>query len=291
MRVALFFDGKNFYEGLRDSAPDVGIDFARFSRWAVHAAGGPDGEFTGAYYYTGHSSDPAVGDVTRAQALSDFLDYLATVEGFFVRREPRVRRVTICRSCHAPTEYTTEKRVDTRLVAEMIHYAAVDAYDVALLASGDDDFVPAVDAVDRLGKRVVIGAWPRQPVARDLRAHAFGQIDLGGSLAEASRARTDRTERAAGLTVPTTDTVEPAASDGIIRELRNAEAQLAYVSRWYFVNRWRGEGLPASVEGRERIIDELVASDRVEQYELVDAKGRPTKALRLRADANAGTSA
>src|SRR4029453_15825833 len=49
-------------------------------------------------------------------------------------------------------EYTTEKRVDTRLVAEMIHYAAIGAFDAAVLVSGDDDFVPAVEGVNAPGR-------------------------------------------------------------------------------------------------------------------------------------------
>jgi len=49
----------------------------------------------------------------------------------------------------------------------MIQLAAVGAYDVACLLSGDDDFVPTVQAV---GKQVYLATWPGQPVDRELRA-------------------------------------------------------------------------------------------------------------------------
>lgn len=284
MRVAIFFDGKNFHEGLRQYSQTLAIDFEKLAGWVTGAAGGPEANFVGAYYYTGYSADPAVGPVERAQALSGFLDYLTFTRGFFVRRERRVVQVHLCRNCRTPSEYTTEKRVDTRVVADLIHYAAVNAYDVAVLASGDDDFVPAVEAVRELGKHVYIATWPGQPASRELRAGAFGHIDLGAGVA--TFRRSDAAAPPSQLEAPAdarAEAPERASPDdeALIRELRNAERQLSYVSRWYFVNKWRGDGLPFSTAERDRWIDELIRQGTVEQYELVDPKGRPTKALRL----------
>jgi len=56
------------------------------------------------------------------------------------------------------------------------------------------------------------------------------------------------------------------------------------VSRWFFINRWRGEGLPLAVAQRERVIDELVRAGRVFRYEVTDGKGRNTKDVRLRTE-------
>ena len=44
------------------------------------------------------------------------------------------------------------------------------------------------------------------------------------------------------------------------------------------VNKWRGEGSPPRPSSA---IDELIRRGIIEQYELIDAKGRPTKALRV----------
>jgi len=50
-----------------------------------------------------------------------------------------------------------EKCVDIQLAIEMLHYATVpDAYDVAILLSGDKDFVPALVRTRQKGKRVAI---------------------------------------------------------------------------------------------------------------------------------------
>src|SRR4029453_2738313 len=45
------------------------------------------------------------------------------------------------------------------LVADLIPFAANGAYDAAVLVSGDDDFVPAVEAVNALGKKVWVATW------------------------------------------------------------------------------------------------------------------------------------
>jgi uncharacterized LabA/DUF88 family protein len=279
VRVAIFFDGKNFHEGLRQYSQTLSVDFERLAAWLTEAAGGPGAAFVGAYYYTGYSADPSVGPAEKAQALSAFLDYLTFLRGFFVRRERRVVQVHFCRNCRTPSEYTTEKRVDTRVVADLIHYAAIGAYDVAVLATGDDDFVPAVEAVQELGRHVYIATWPGQALSRELRSGAFGHIDLGIGVTAFRRAATADPNAVGMATSPVVD-AESVDEDAIVRDLRSAEGQLSYVSRWYFVNKWRGEGLPSSVSERDRAIDDLIRRGVIEQYELIDPKGRPTKALR-----------
>src|SRR5256714_1261866 len=111
-----------------------------------------------------------------------FLKGLELRPGYFVRREPRVRRGGRCPNCGVDYEYTTEKRVDTRLVAELIQYAANSAFDDAVLVSGDDDFVPAVEAVNALGKRVWVATWSAEELSSDLRVRCFGQIRLSEGL-------------------------------------------------------------------------------------------------------------
>src|SRR5579862_9553630 len=51
MKVALFFDGKNFYSGWRERASRQPLDFTALSRWLVRRVGGT--LLWGAYYYTG----------------------------------------------------------------------------------------------------------------------------------------------------------------------------------------------------------------------------------------------
>lgn len=291
MRIATFIDGNNYYLALRDFDQSLEIDLSRFATWVTRAAGGRLGRFVGAYYYTG------IIDGAGDSPLAGFLDSLETKTGYFVRREPRVRRSSTCRACGAKQEFHTEKRVDTRLVAEMIQLAAVGAYDVACLLSGDDDFVPAVQAVRALGKQVYLATWPGQAVARELRASSFGVIDLAEGISEFSTGRRRPLGAASALPagfghLPSVGTgdeplkaldqsgVVTPIGRALLNQIAEAESQLSYVSRWYFTNKWRGAGLPVEPSARERLIVEALAAGRLEDYTATDDKGRPVQAIR-----------
>src|SRR2546423_4974840 len=133
MKICIFFDGQNFYRSLLRYDESLRVDYDRLAVWITQAVGGPLASFEGAYYYVGVSPGaPAL--------VEGFLKGLELRPGYFVKREARVRRGGRCPSCGAEYEYTTEKRVDTRLVADMCHFAAIGAFDTAVLVSGDDDF-------------------------------------------------------------------------------------------------------------------------------------------------------
>jgi len=51
-----------------------------------------------------------------------------------------------------------EKCVDVGLSVSMVYYATINAYDVAIVVIGDQDYVPALQFVRRLGKRVMIAS-------------------------------------------------------------------------------------------------------------------------------------
>lgn len=53
----------------------------------------------------------------------------------------------------------TEKCVDIALASQLLYFSAVpNAFDIAVIVAGDKDFIPAIQAVRRLGKRVVIAS-------------------------------------------------------------------------------------------------------------------------------------
>src|SRR5213083_1629886 len=181
MKVCIFIDGQNFYRSLLRIDASLRVDYDRLATWITQAVGGPSTLFGGAYYYVGVSADAP-------QLVENFLKGLELRPGYFVKRESRVRRSGRCPSCSADYDYTTEKRVDTRLVADLIHYAANGAYDAAVLVSGDDDFVPAVEAVNALGKQVWVATWSADELSKDLRVRCFGHIHLSEGIAAHRRA-------------------------------------------------------------------------------------------------------
>jgi uncharacterized LabA/DUF88 family protein len=184
MKVYIFIDGQNFYRALQRYDDTLRVDYDRLATWITQAVGGASAFFGGAYYYVGVSADAP-------PQVENFLKGLELRQGYYVRREPRKRRTGRCPSCGTDYDYTTEKRVDSRMVAELIHFAANGTYDAAVLLSGDDDFVPAVEAVNALGKQVWVATWSAEELSTELRVRCFGQIRLSDGVAafRAERAR------------------------------------------------------------------------------------------------------
>jgi len=291
MKICIFFDGQNFYRSLQRYDDSLRVDYDRLATWITHAVGGPTAMFGGAYYYVGVSADAPV-------VVEGFLKGLELRPGYFVKRDRRVRRSVRCPACGAENEYTTEKRVDTRLVADLIHYAANGAYDAAVLVSGDDDFVPAVEAVNSLGKQVWVATWSADELSTDLRVRCFGHISLSDGIATF---RTDRVPRERGPAAPsrsdargprsTVTRLAPVAPshpspdialERALGELQRAEARLPHVSRGYFVMRWKSHLLPPAGNEREQLVQQMLDAGVAEEVEVTSPDGRVVIALRSR---------
>jgi len=289
MKICVFIDGQNFYRSLLRFDEALRVDYDKLARWITQAVDGPTATFAGAYYYVGVSADaPAL--------VEGFLKGLELRPGYFVKREPRVRRTGRCTACGAVYEYTTEKRVDTRLVADLIQLAANDAFDAAVLVSGDEDFVPAVEAVNALGKQVWVATWSAEELSKDLRVRCFGEIHLSDGIGvfRAERARGADRERMPGLArtesrssaFTSRTSLRPATGLALERgltELQRAEARLPHVSRGYFVTRWRSHQLPPAGQEREALVQQMIEAGVCEEFEATDADGRQVRAIRSRA--------
>jgi hypothetical protein len=275
MKVSIFFDGQNFYRALLRYDESLRVDYDRLAVWITRAVGGPSAVFGGAYYYVGVSPDAPV-------PVEAFLKGLELRPGYFVRREGRVRRSGHCPVCSADYEYTTEKRVDTRLVADLIQYAARDAFDAAVLVSGDDDFVPAVEAVGALGKPVWVATWSPEELSSDLRVKCFGQIHLSDGLAEFRVERPRHHERAPAQREVNGNVNGDGSLDRAVAELRRAEARLPHVSRGYFVTRWRSHLLPPVGQERDALVQQMLEAGLAEEFEATDISGRLVRAIRSR---------
>jgi hypothetical protein len=287
MKVCIFFDGQNFYRSLQRFDETLRVDYDRLATWITQAVGGPPAMFGGAYYYVGVSPDAPV-------VVEAFLKGLELRPGYFVKRDRRVRRSVRCPACGTENEYTTEKRVDTRLVADLIHFAANGAYDAAVLVSGDDDFVPAVEAVNALGKQVWVATWSADDLSSDLRVRCFGHIHLSDGV---STFRVDRLPRDRGpyradarpprlaprMAAAASLRLSPASAlERGLGELQRAEARLPHVSRGYFVMRWKSHLLPAAGHEREQLVQQMIDAGMAEEVEVAGPDGRVVIALRSR---------
>jgi hypothetical protein len=162
-----------------------------------------------------------------------------------------------------------------------------------VLVSGDDDFVPAVEAVNALGKQVWVATWSAEELSTDLRVRCFGHIHLseGISAFRVERPRVAERERSAvplrGLSrppltrVPQRMSTEESLERGV-SELQRAEARLPHVSRGYFVMRWKSHQLPPAGHEREALVQQMLDAGLIEEIEVTDPEGRQVIALRTR---------
>ncbi|MEX2227755.1 MAG: NYN domain-containing protein [Dehalococcoidia bacterium] len=140
-RVAVFIDGANFYNRLRQCRWPTRIDVGEFG---ARLAGARD--FVGAWYYNVSPPAERPADQIRGQEA-----YYARIRehGLVTFRLGFLQR----RRVDAKVLYE-EKGVDVALVVDMLTGAFEDRYDTAVLVSSDGDFKPAGRPLRRYAKHV-----------------------------------------------------------------------------------------------------------------------------------------
>ncbi len=98
------------------------------------------------------------------------------------------REIAYCphSGCGKPIRATVEKGVDTLIATDLIRLAWEEAYDMAVLASSDADFVPAVEFLNQKGRKVVQAGFP--PAGVDLATACWASFDIFKDRAEIARA-------------------------------------------------------------------------------------------------------
>jgi uncharacterized LabA/DUF88 family protein len=77
------------------------------------------------------------------------------------------------------------KGVDAALVTDLLSLAWQRAYDVAVLVSGDADYIPAVEYVQAQGLKVINAAWRSK--GHELRTACWGSFDIDGLILQLKR--------------------------------------------------------------------------------------------------------
>jgi uncharacterized LabA/DUF88 family protein len=177
-RVALFIDGANLYSAAKGLAFD--IDYRKLLEEFKKR-----GRLIRAYYYTALLEDQ---DFSPIRPLVDWLDY----NGYTL----------ITKAAREFTDASGRRRVkgdmDVEIAVDMLGAAAF--LDHVFLFSGDGDFLPLVDAMQRRGVRMsIISTIKSQPpmIADDLRRAADNFLDLADLSQLVGRPPRERPERPA----------------------------------------------------------------------------------------------
>ncbi|MBU1449804.1 MAG: NYN domain-containing protein [Proteobacteria bacterium] len=149
-RAAFVIDGSNFYYSLQGSGISKG--HLNFKRLAEHLA--MDRAIVSLEFFI-CSVQPA--DSPEAQKQRRFFSELHK-SGVKIREGTLVQRQRRCPACGAVENFRQEKGVDVLLAITMAKLATENRTDVIYLLSCDADFVPVVNYVRGLGKKVFLVA-------------------------------------------------------------------------------------------------------------------------------------
>jgi len=135
-RVMMFIDLRNMTKSVSKDAKYSRIDFVSLARCLK----GPR-KLVAAYIF---DSKGVAESTDSSKRFHDYLRY----KGFRV----------IARDSY-DIEHQVQKEVDVAMAVQMVVHAFKDNYDVAIVVSGDRDFIPAIQEVQSAGKRVEVAAF------------------------------------------------------------------------------------------------------------------------------------
>lgn len=169
-RVAIFIDGSNLYYSLRNLKMKR-IDFQKLSRLLTK-----DRVLIKAFYYNA----PLDISINKEQywEMQKFLDELKKIPGFEIVLCKRKKYIKEDKSVHFEM-----KGDDVYLAIDMVSGAYENLFDVAILVSGDEDFVPVIKRLQKLGK-VVENAYFKKSSSNALKNCADYSICLNDLIRE-----------------------------------------------------------------------------------------------------------
>ena len=120
-------------------------------------------------YFFASEEDPPNSDQT------NLYKYLKLALHFEVCLYPLRKRQMRCNACGNEWSSYSEKAAAIGMASELVSLAYNNAFDTAILVTGDSDFLEPIKTVKSLGKRLELAAW-RDSIAQDLEMEA--SIDI-----------------------------------------------------------------------------------------------------------------
>ncbi|MEM0135530.1 MAG: NYN domain-containing protein, partial [Thermoplasmatales archaeon] len=170
-RVIIFIDGSNVFRSIQNYNHDNGKSFRiDYLKLAESICNGRN--LIRSYYYGSE-------DVPSSEAHSGFLNKLRS-SGFEVVSKPLKVYVGI-----DGVQTKFEKGIDVSLATDFISLAWENAFDTAVIVSGDSDYFDAIKRVKQKGKKVEIASF-RNSMAGDMKTLGDRTIILDNLVADIS---------------------------------------------------------------------------------------------------------
>ena len=130
-------------------------------------------------YFTARVS-PEPNDPGKPIRQNIYLEALATLPAFYIHEGFFSTKDAHCSRCGAMWQTYEEKMTDVNLAVEILGDAQDDAFDTAIIVSGDSDLTGPIRALKRRypGKRIIV-AFPPNRNSVDLRNMATASFTIG----------------------------------------------------------------------------------------------------------------
>jgi hypothetical protein len=175
-RVVAYVDGFNLYFGLKRSG------FKRYYWLDPTALGSsllkPSQQLVATHYFTARIRDNG-NNVADRKRQNDYIEALG-LRGVQCQFGHYLEKTRECRKCHATWPDYEEKMTDVNIAIQLLLDAVDDAFDVALVISGDSDLTTPIQRVrQRLPAKRVIVAFPPRRYSSELKRCASGYVNIG----------------------------------------------------------------------------------------------------------------
>ena len=169
-RVAVFIDGNNFYFGLRKLyGKDKSLKNFNFLKFADFLA--KSEKVVGIFYYNAQLDREQ--NPKKYESQKQFFENLRKIPNFhLILCKLLKRNIT-----GTDKFYYIIKEDDIHMAVDMVENAGNNKFDIAIIVSGDGDFVPAVEAVKRKGKEVE-NVYFKNSSSRNLQGHCSNSFEL-----------------------------------------------------------------------------------------------------------------
>lgn len=161
-RVMVFMDGSNLHWARRiynqQNRTDLKIDYQKFVNVIVG-----NRELVRAIYYCSKPDSPSEGQ-------QKFIAYLRSIGIQVVEKLLKTRTDVVTKRM-----FSVEKGVDVALAVDLVQLAWENAYDVALIVSGDSDYIGAIRVIMSKGKNVEVVSF-KNALSRELREAALRTV-------------------------------------------------------------------------------------------------------------------
>ena len=176
-QVTVYVDGFNLYYGLRSKGwrRYYWLDLRRLAENLLR----PGQSLVAVRYFTTRVSSQA-DDPDKPVRQNTYLEALATLPDLHIHYGYYLAKDRTCPRCGATWETYEEKMTDVNIAVELLGDAQDDAFDTAIIISGDSDLTGPVSAVRRRypEKRVIV-TFPPNRVSKQLRKEATESSIIG----------------------------------------------------------------------------------------------------------------